>query len=89
VTASKKAAEVEGYRIQCFASANIDALRAEKKRMENKFRYPAYITAEQALYRLQLGDFFKRVDAEAALAEIRGAGLSDAWIVRAKIPAGQ
>jgi hypothetical protein len=75
---------VDVYRIQCFASSSIEAARLEKKSIESRLAYPAYISFEQPFYRLQLGDFTTRPEAEKALLELRKAGMADAWIVRAR-----
>jgi septal ring-binding cell division protein DamX len=77
--------EIDGFRVQCFASSSVDAVRTEKKTVEAKTLYPVYISFEQPFYRLHLGNFPTRPEAEVALAELRAAGYADAWIVRAKI----
>lgn len=77
--------ESDGFRVQCFASSNIENVRAAKREVSDKMRYPAYISYDEPYYRLHVGDFTTRKDAEAALSKIKKAGYQDAWIVGAKI----
>jgi|WetSurMetagenome_2_1015567.scaffolds.fasta_scaffold00462_13 hypothetical protein len=74
-----------GFRVQCFASSQIERVRAEQKALESKVRYPVYIVFATPYYKLQVGDFVKRVDADDAAAKIKELGYADAWVVRTKV----
>ena len=74
-----------GFRIQCFASSQIERIRAEQKSLETKLNYPVYIIFASPYYKLHVGDFTTREEADNALAKIKELGYSDAWVVRSKI----
>jgi hypothetical protein len=42
------------------------------------------MTSEQSLYKLYVGDFKTKAEAEAALPEVRKQGYKDAWVVSVK-----
>ncbi len=77
--------QVDGFRVQCFASSSIDAVREKKKEVESKTGLAAYIAYAEPYYKLHLGDFTSREKAEQGLQKIKRAGYADAWIVRSKI----
>jgi hypothetical protein len=72
------------FRIQVFASGQIETLRAEKKKLESRLQLPTYIAFESPYYKLYAGDFATRAEAEARLPQVRKLGYTDAWIVRTK-----
>jgi hypothetical protein len=76
-----------GFRIQLFASSQIEMIRTEKKNLELKFTYPLSIVFTAPYYKLLLGDFSRRSEADSVLATVRTAGYPDAWIVPAKTSA--
>jgi hypothetical protein len=85
---SRPTAEMaEGFRIQCVASSDIEAVRARKKAVGTSLGYPTYIVYEKPYYKLHVGDFAARKDAESALARVKKAGYPEAWIVRSKVAA--
>jgi hypothetical protein len=75
----------EGFRIQCFASSQIDRIRSEQKQLEIKVKYPVYVIFNAPYYKLLVGDFAKRGDADAALGKLKEIGYNDAWVARSKI----
>lgn len=75
------------FRIQILATSQIDMARREKVTAEGLTKLPVFMASEQSLYKLYVGDFKTRAEAEAALPEIRKLGYKDAWVVSAK--AGQ
>jgi len=86
VAPDKGAAAVEQrFRIQILALSQIDMARREKVNAENAMKQPVFMASEQSLYKLYVGDFKTRAEAEAALPEIRKLGYKDAWVVSAKI----
>ncbi|MFW6245391.1 MAG: SPOR domain-containing protein [Fibrobacterota bacterium] len=72
------------YRIQILASSQIDLVRQEKKTVESKTSLPAFMSMEQPFYKLYVGDFSTRKEAEAQLKKVRKKGYTDAWIVRTR-----
>jgi hypothetical protein len=78
-------AATEGFRIQCFASSQIERIRSEQKELETKIKFPIYIVFNAPYYKLLVGDFFKRADADGALAKLKEIGYGDAWVARSRI----
>jgi hypothetical protein len=74
-----------GFRVQCFASSQIERARSEQKVLESKVRFPVYIIFAAPYYKLLVGDFVKRSDADAACAKMKDAGYADAWVMRTKV----
>jgi hypothetical protein len=74
-----------GFRVQCFASSLIERVRAEQKTLEAKIKYPVYIVFNAPYYKLLIGDFIKRNDADAACAKLKDLGYADAWVLRTKV----
>lgn len=74
-----------GFRVQCFASSQIERIREEQKNLEAKINYPVYIVVTPPYYKLHFGDFVKRSDADLALAKAKELGYTDAWVARSKV----
>ena len=74
---------LEGYRIQLFMESGNEALtRAEevKDKFMKKYReVPAYVTFGEPYYRVRVGDFRTRLDAEKFLNRINRA-YRNAWV---------
>jgi len=83
-TTEKIVAGEPRFRIQILASSQIDMARREKVNAENAIKQQVVIASEQSLYKLYVGDFKTRAEAEAALPEIRKLGYKDAWVVSVK-----
>lgn len=67
-----------GYRVQVFDDNNVRSAKHDaqvrKQQIETRFpEYPVYITFNSPYWRVKVGDFKNRVEAEAAMAEIRHA----------------
>jgi len=75
----------EGYRIQIFESTVSSIARAEAKRFQNILGDSVYIDFEAPLYKLRIGNFIERKNAERAIETIERLGAKDAWIIRTKI----
>jgi len=72
------------FRIQVFASNQIETLRQEKKQLESKIDVPVFIAFESPYYKLYVGDFTTRSDAENCLPRLKKLGYNDSWVVRTK-----
>jgi len=76
------------YRVQVLAtSSERSALDAQKK-IENRLGLAAYVTFEDGMYKVRVGDSPTREEAEKVRTKARGAGYTDAWIVRDSLRAG-
>ena len=75
----------DGYRIQIFESTVSSIARAEAKRFQNILGDSVYIDFEAPLYKLRIGNYIERKNAERAVESIARLGAKDSWIVRTKI----
>ena len=75
----------EGYRIQLFASNNIQSARQMKKKLHTQIEDSIYIVKDEALYRIQFGDYTNRIIAETKVDSMRKYGWPRAWIVTRKV----
>lgn len=86
-----------GYRIMVFDDNNVrtakGAAQARKTQIESRFpQYRTYVVFDSPYWRVKVGDFRTRGEAEAVMAEIRAAypGMSSSLrIVRDRINAGE
>jgi hypothetical protein len=78
-----------GFRVQCFASSQIERVRAEQKIVETKVKFPIYIVYAAPYYKLLIGDFVSRPEADAAATRLKELGYADAWVMRTKVWANQ
>ena len=74
----------EVFRIQIFESTVASLARAEAKRFQNIFGDTVYIDFETPLYKLRIGNFQNRKNAEDAVESISRLGAKDSWIIRTK-----
>ena len=74
----------EVFRIQIFESSVASIARAEAKRFQNILGDTVYIDFETPLYKLRIGNFQYRKNAEEAVESISRLGAKDAWIIRTK-----
>lgn len=72
------------YRVQVFASSQIETIREQKKMLESKIKQPLFIAFDTPFYKLYVGDFDKRPKAEAILPNVKKLGFEDAWVVSTK-----
>ena len=74
----------EVYRIQIFESSIASIARAEAKRFQNILGDTVYIDFETPLYKLRIGNYTVRKNAEKAIKSISRLGVKDSWIIRTK-----
>tara|TARA_B100000073_G_scaffold320086_1_gene299490 strand:+ start:838 stop:1272 length:435 start_codon:yes stop_codon:yes gene_type:complete len=79
-----KQTELEVYRIQIFESSVASIARAEARRFQNILGDTVYINFETPLYKLRIGNYYNRKNAEDAIESISKLGARDAWIIRTK-----
>jgi len=80
-------ANADGFRIQLFASADRDVAENARAVAAGRLGMPAYMDLDGGVYKVKVGDFARREDANAALATVRSQYYPDAWIVPARIVA--
>ena len=76
----------QGFRIQIFATGSID--EANAMRMTAVQRIPedsVYVVFDPPVYKVRVGDFKTKTEANQRLGVIAGLGFTDAWIVSDKI----
>jgi hypothetical protein len=79
-TTSTEPSEV--YRVQIFTSRLYTEASREKAIAEEIFNLPVYLDYEVPYYKLRVGDFTARGDAEDMLPEIKAIGYRNAWVAR-------
>ena len=79
---NKKIGTFEVYRIQIFESSIASIARAEAKRFQNILGDTIYIDFETPLYKLRIGNYTVRKNAEKAIKTISRLGVKDSWIIR-------
>lgn len=72
----------EVYRVQVFTSRLYSEAVREKQLAEEIFNLPIYLDYEVPYYKLRVGDFTARDEAEDMLAEIKTIGYRNAWVAR-------
>lgn len=80
-------ATVPGYRVQIFASSTNEG--AEKIASEARFKFTEriYVEYEAPYYKVRVGDYKNRSDAEILKQKAINVGYSDAWIVQTEVNA--
>lgn len=73
------------FRIQLFSSKVYGASRQEFLIAEEIFDRNVYLDYEVPYYKIRVGDFSNREDAEIYLLKVRTSGYSDAWVVAVNI----
>jgi hypothetical protein len=77
---------VQGFRIQIFSSSNVDETALMKNLALEKFVGDSiYIVYDAPVYKVRVGDFVNRYDANQRLQEFVEKGYRDAWIVPDRI----
>ncbi len=81
----KKFRQIEGLRVQVFAG--LDSLNALSIRHQliNGQSDSVYLFKEKGLYKIQIGDYPYRMDADRKKQELRKEGFKGAWVVQTSI----
>jgi hypothetical protein len=73
---------VQGFRIQLFSSSNIDEATAIKTEAGSKVISDSiYVVFDAPVYKVRVGDFINRYEANQRLPEFVTQGYRDAWVV--------
>ena len=75
----------EIFRIQIFESTESSIAKAEAKRFQNILGDTVYINFETPLYKLRIGNFSNRRQAEDAISAIENLGVKGSWVIRATL----
>jgi len=79
---------IEGFRVQLFATQDIEKATLEKKEAEFSFaedQIPVYIEFDSPMYKVRIGDCSTRDEAEQLRELARRKGYSTSWIVKTKV----
>jgi len=77
---------VQGFRIQVFSSSNVDEATLMKSVTWEKFMGDSiYVVYDAPVYKVRVGDFVSRYEANQRLPEFVEKGYRDAWIVPDRI----
>jgi hypothetical protein len=77
---------VQGFRIQIFSSSNVDETTLMKNLALEKFVGDSiYVVYDAPVYKVRVGDFINRYEANQRLPEFIDKGYRDAWIVPDRI----
>jgi hypothetical protein len=74
------------FTVQVLASSLEQQVRQEKRTVSAKVKFPVSMGFDAPYYKLFVGDFAERGEAENVLAQIKKMGYNDAWIVRVAAP---
>ena len=77
--------ETQGYRVQIFASASIDEATAAQRVARDKIGDSVYVVYDPPVYKVRIGDFASRLEANQRLTRVVNMGYDDAWVVADKI----
>lgn len=76
----------QGFRVQIFASSSIDEANAAKTVAEEKvLRDSIYIVYDPPVYKVRVGDYATRFEANQHLTRLVNIGYPDAWVVADRI----
>jgi hypothetical protein len=81
-SASAAVAPTEVYRVQIFTSRLYSEAARERTLAEEIFNLPIYLDYEVPYYKLRVGDFQTRDEAENMVPEIKNIGYRNAWVAR-------
>jgi hypothetical protein len=81
-----KAEEVQGFRVQIFSSSSVDEIALIKNLAMVKFPADSvYVVYDAPVYKLRVGDFLNRYEANQRLPEFVEKKYRDAWVVPDRI----
>jgi sporulation related protein len=72
------------FKIQVLVTSDLQKAKNLTGHLKNQFERQSYFITSGQLYKIFLGKFTDRADAEKVLAEVKNAGYKDAWLVYKK-----
>jgi cell division septation protein DedD len=77
---------VYGYRVQVFATIYKDKAEKIRSEVQEKVKFPVYVEEIPPFYKIRIGDFQKREDAEQFLITVqKSLGYTDAFVAETTI----
>ena len=76
---------IDGYRIQVTSTNNLDFANSLSIKIKEKFNYETYIIFDSPNYKLRVGNFALRSNAENVRINLINHGYKKSWIIRTKI----
>lgn len=70
------------FRVQVLATTSERSALETKRKIENRLGLATYVALEEGMYKVRVSDCSTRESAEKVRNQLRGAGYTDAWIVR-------
>jgi len=80
---------VDGFRIQVFATADREIAESARVAAGERLGVPAYLDLEGGVYKVRVGDYAARADADRVLATVRAHYYPDAWVVVSRVKAAR
>jgi len=80
--------EVDGYRIQIYASSSIEGATVAQQKAKDEFEtlgHKIYMIFEAPFYRIRIGDFADRISAEDVMETVKSMGYDQSFLVSGKI----
>ncbi len=74
-----------GYRVQLYATRDVDKARNVAESAQRLFSVDVYIEFYEPLYKVRIGDYPDREQAEQMRQHVSSRGFADAWIVETTI----
>ena len=75
----------EGYRLQIFESSSVEETNRTLRKFERSLKDSVYMVFEAPLYKLRLGNFVTKKEAEKQKEKLNKKGYKNIWIVRSRI----
>ncbi len=75
----------EGYRLQIFESSSVEETNRTLQKFERSLKDSVYMVFEAPLYKLRLGNFVTKKEAEKQKTNLNKKGYKNIWIVRSRI----
>lgn len=77
--------QIEGFRIQVYAGVDSINTLTELTRARELTQDSIYFFSESGLYKIQVGNYPYRIEADQAKQKLKNAGYSGAWVVKTMI----
>jgi len=75
---------VFGYRIQLLATSSMMLAEGEMGRADSLFNWPTYVEYEPPFYKVRIGDFYSKNDAETVRSNVQP-DFPEAWVVQTMV----
>lgn len=82
IAPAERVERLAGYRVQIYSTYDLDdAVRTKGMSQAMLDSMRVYMVYDAPVYKIRVGDFLTKSDADAAKQALRGKGFNDAWIV--------